>query len=106
MCIRDRLIPTLDDGHRRPVAPKHLAELHSDVPAAQDQQLFRLLIQLYYGCGVQRRHILQAGDTRRDRPRAGVDEDLLSLQATDRLPLHPCLLYTSDAADDLTRSDL
>jgi hypothetical protein len=70
----------LDDGHLRPEAPVHLAELEADVGATDDNQVFGHPIQAEDGGVGEVGHVADAGHVRHYGTTSHIDEDARRLE--------------------------
>ncbi len=71
----------MNDGDAAAEAAKHLAKLHADISATENQQMLREVIQLHDGSVVQnirkRLQLVQTSDGRQGGAQAGVDENFV-----------------------------
>ena len=79
------LAAALDHRHLAAEPPEHLGELEPDIAATQHDEVVRYPIELHDRGRVEWADFGEAGDLRRRRPTAGVDEDQVG---PERPPVH------------------
>ena len=73
--VRDDVVGVLDHRDLAAEAPEHLAELESDVAAANHQQVFGHLVEIHHGAVGEVGDRRDAVDGHHQRAGAGVDDD-------------------------------